>query len=431
MASESKQIKQAAKALHQLQAEQAKSARHIGNWRGKLESATSKMQALEIEMAQLEQRVYGLRNPGGQPVAQFAKGLRPARLIVNAKGDSLAGQIGSTEKLVAMLRAHGIQAQVHLKTSGRAVRQWVREAVNNDEALVIAVGGDGTIEDVALSLVGSRTALGIIPAGTMNNLARALGIPLDVEQACALLGAGITRHIDVGCIRAPGESSGTYFLETAGLGLGVAFPAGQNVEKGRWGKLPATFRKMFDVSAAPTQIELDNGEKIETTVKLVTVSNAPLFGSNNLIAPDAKMDDGLFDLAVYDGLGDLELAKYFLGTTEGRRVSNPNVRFYRTRSAHIRSSQALPTNADKDELLDHEEVEFEVIPRAVSVVAGQGFGLSWPVDAVHSVPPLTGAQAETKRDKTAKRAKPTNGAEHGAPDAPTQLPAPSMAAAKY
>ena len=239
-----------------------------------------------------------------------------------------------------MLRAHGIQAEVYLKTSGKAVRQWVREAVDKNEALVIAVGGDGTIEDVALSLVGSRTALGIIPAGTMNNLARGLGIPLDIEQACALLGAGITRQIDVGCIRATDKAKRTYFLETAGLGLAIALPAGQNIKKGRWRKLPADFRKMFDLSAAPTQIELDNGEKIETKVKLVTVSNAPLFGLNNLIAPDAKMDDGLFDLAVYDGLSDLELAEYFLSTANGQRVSNPNVRFYRTRRVHIRSQQA-------------------------------------------------------------------------------------------
>ena len=215
----------------------------------------------------------------------------------------------------------------------------MREAVDNNEALVIAVGGDGTIEDVALSLVGSRTALGIIPTGTMNNLARGLGIPLDIEQACALLGAGITRQIDVGRIRATNKPKRPYFLETSGLGLSIALPAGQNIKKGLLGKLPEDFRKMFDLGAPPTQIELDNGEKIETKVKLVTVSNAPLTGLNNLIAPDAKMDDGLFDLAIYDGLNDLELAKYFLSTANGQRVSNPNVRFYRTRRVHIRSLQ--------------------------------------------------------------------------------------------
>ena len=263
MASEAKQIRRATKALQRLQGKQAKSVRRVGSLRDKLEKASRQMQTLEAKMAKLEQRVHGLRNPGGQPVAEYAGGLRPARLIINPNGGSFVAQVKSPERLVTMLRAHGIQAEVYVKTSGKEVRRWVREAVDNNEALVIAVGGDGTIEDVALSLVGSRTVLGIIPAGNMNNVARGLGIPLDIEQACALLGAGIIRQVDVGCIRAGGKSKPTYFLETAGLGLAIALPAGQNIEKGFWGKLPADFRKLFDVSAAPTQIELDNGEKID------------------------------------------------------------------------------------------------------------------------------------------------------------------------
>jgi hypothetical protein len=177
----------------------------------------------------------------------------------------------------------------------------------------------------------------------------------------------------------------------------------------------------------PTQIELDNGEKIETKVKLVTVSNAPLTGLNNLIAPDAKMDDGLFDLAIYDGMSDIELAKYFLSTANGQRVSNPNVRFYRTRRVHIRSHQEMPATSDKDEIPAEEELDFEVMPRAIRVIVGQGSGLNWPVDAVHSVPPLKGAQAPSKSDKAAEQAKPTNGATHGAPEAPSHQPVSSAA----
>jgi diacylglycerol kinase (ATP) len=270
--------------------------------------------------------------------------------------------------------------------------------------------------------VGSDTTLGIIPAGTMNNLARELGIPLDIEQACALLGTGIIRQIDVGCIRTPDQSRRTYFLESAGLGLAIALPAGQNIKKGFWGKLPSAFRKMFDQSAAPTQIELDNGEKFETKVKLVTVSNAPLWGLNNLIAPDARMDDGMFDLAVYDGMGDLEVAKYFLSTGNAQRVSNPNVRFYRTRRVHIRSQQPLPEASDKDELPAQKQLDFEVLPRAIRVIVGQGSGLSWPVDAAHSVPPLTGVQTSSKSENAAEQARPTNGTGHTLPEANAELP---------
>jgi diacylglycerol kinase family enzyme len=145
----------------------------------------------------------------------------------------------------------------------------------------------------------------------------------------------------------------------------------------------------------------------------VTVSNAPLTGLNNLIAPDAKMDDGLFDLAIYDGLNDLEVAKYFLSTADGQRISNPDVRFYRTHRVHIRSSKELPATSDKDEIPDEDELDLKVIPRAIRVIVGQGFGLSWPVDAVYSVPPLAGVEFESKRDQAAAElASSANGTEH-------------------
>jgi diacylglycerol kinase (ATP) len=408
MASETKQTKKAAKALHRLQSEQVQWARQIGNLRGKLERRSRQLQALEVKMAALERRAYG-PGPDGQPVTASRNKLRPARLIINPGSGSFARQAESPEKLVALLRTHGILAEVYLKTSSKLVHQWVQEAVKLNEALVIAVGGDGTIEDVAVELVGTKTVLGILATGTMNNLARELGIPLDIDQACALLGAGITRQLDVGQIHCDGKSDGQYFLETAGLGLAVALPAGQNVKKGRWGKLPAAFRKMFEQDSKPIKIELDDGERIETQVQLVTVSNAPLFGLNNLIAPDAKMDDGLLDLAVYDGLNDLELAAYFLKTAGGTRVSNPNVRFYRTRRVQIRSHEEMPDTSDKDELPDRKVLDFELIPRAISVIVGQGSGLVWPVDAVTSVPPLTGAQGQPKNDPAAEPAKPANG----------------------
>src|SRR5512135_2630685 len=103
MASESKQIRRATKALRRLQDKQAKSVRRIGNLRGKLEKASRQMQTLEAKMAKLEQRAYGLRNPGGQPIDQYAGGLRPARLIINPNGGSFAAPVKSPERLVATL----------------------------------------------------------------------------------------------------------------------------------------------------------------------------------------------------------------------------------------------------------------------------------------------------------------------------------------
>jgi len=397
MPSEAKQTKKAAKQLHQMQAEQAQGARKLGRLRDKLEMRSRRFQKLEAEMAALEQQLY-TAPVEGQPSPLNAKALRPALLVINSHSRGFDHLAESPENLVAVLQAHGIAAEVYVKTSGKALRTRVREAVKVGVPLVIAAGGDGTIGHVACELAGTDTVLGILPTGAMNNVAHELGIPLDLQQACALLGAGITRPIDLGWVGATDEDKGHYFLETAGVGLMIALPAGQNVKKGRWGKLPSAFRQLLALSDNPITIELDSGEVLETKVQLVTVSNAPLYAVSNLIAPEAKMDDGLLDVALYDGLSDSELAAYFLQTANGQRVANPNVRFYRARHVQIRAAQDLPVTADNVELPSRHVLDLEVAPRALTAIVGKGTGLAWPVEAVRSVPPLAGPQDKPKTE---------------------------------
>ena len=425
MTAELKQGKKAANALHSLQGKQMKRVTVIGGLRRKLDKHNHQMHRLEAKMAAMERQAYRSATPDEQPAAVSPKMLRPARLIINPNSGLFAQQAESPEKLVALLRTHGIQAEVYLKTSSKEVRTWVREAVKKKEALVIAVGGDGTIEDVAVELVGSQTVLGILPTGTMNNLARDLGIPLDIAQACALLGVGITRQIDIGHVRASGKVKGSYFLEAAGLGLAVALPAGQNVKKHRWHKLPEDFRKLFDLGPTPIEIELENGETLKTQVQLVTVSNAPLFGINNLIAPEAKMDDGVFDLAVYDGMSDLDLAEYFRQTANGQRVSNPNVHFHRTRRVQIRSHAPMPETSGGTEHPAQLVLDIELIPRAIRIIVGEGAGLAWPVEAVTSVPPLTGPQTKPKNTPDNMPAQLTIGEDSLTPTFPPHQPEPA------
>src|SRR5262249_52449578 len=100
--------------------------------------------------------------------------------------------------LVKCLRAVGIIAEVELTLSAEAVEELVKEAVENEEELLIVAGGDELVEQVAAQLGSTQTALGIIPVGAANQHARALGLPLELEAACALLGAGQTQRIEAG-----------------------------------------------------------------------------------------------------------------------------------------------------------------------------------------------------------------------------------------
>lgn len=391
MAQKKKTHAKLTKVLREARAEHKQLAKKVTAAQGKLEKRTHKLQILESKIADWERdaSLLGSAPDGQAPESDI--NLRPARLIYNAKSGSKNAH--SLEEIVSALRNHGIQAEVWVKTSGKATRKVAKQAAEQKQELVIVAGGDGTIEDVATQLIGTRTALGILPIGTMNNLARSLGVPLVLDDACALLGAGSVRQIDVGRITTDEKPKGEYFLETAGLGLtALAFPAGQALRKRQPGILPHALLKLFEYKPSLVHIELDDGETIQANSELVTVSNAPLTGLNFLIAPDAKMDDGMLDIAVYDGMGKTEVLDYFSAMRNGRRAENPNVRFYRARKVQIRSHQSAPVVSDKDELPAEQVLNIEVIPQALTMIVGKGVGLNLPVDAVMSVPPLSGPQ---------------------------------------
>ena len=403
MKSPKKQAKEAAELLEELRRKHGKLAKKMEQKSTKFQKKTRKLQKLEAKIARMEQQAHKpVLDADGKPIMTVdAATLRPVRLIFNPKS-GLTKKIASLEEVVEMLRRHGLQAEVTVKTSGKVARAAAKAAGENKEKLVIAAGGDGTIEDVATQIVGTDTILGILPIGTRNNLARELGIPLDLDQACALLAAGITRKIDVGRVKANEKPEVEYFLESAGIGLSaIVLPAGQELRKGRLAKLPSALRRLFEFKPGAVEVELDNGERIIANSSLVTVSNAPLLGMNYMIAPDANMDDGLLDIAVYDGMTGTDLTKYFLKTTNGRRAYDPNVRFFRSRRVVIRSNQTLPIAADADVVPERKTLEIEIVPGALSAIVGNGIGLGRPVEAVQSTPPLVGEQPAPKNGNTA------------------------------
>jgi hypothetical protein len=173
----------------------------------RLERRRAKFQALEASIADLERRLSEPRmeHLGQQAASDGA--LKHARLIFNpSSGRDDENNAARLSHVVSSLRAHGIEAHVGLKTSGNAARELARKAVRSGHPLVVVAAGDGTIGDVASQLIGSSTVLGIVPIGTMNNLARSLGVPLGIDDACALIGMGTTRHIDVGRLTSNGSS---------------------------------------------------------------------------------------------------------------------------------------------------------------------------------------------------------------------------------
>ena len=344
----------------------------------RLERRKRKLQAIETRIAELERRVADPRKRrDGKLPARGA--LRQAQLIFNpSSGRDDEDNAARLAEVVGSLRAHGIEPRIGLKTSGKAARLLAREAVKAGDGLVVVAAGDGTIEDVASQLVGTRTQLGIIPIGTMNNLARSLGVPLGIDDACALIAMGTTRHIDIGRVHANDAAHNEYFLECAGVGLSaIGALAGQAFEKRRWGALPRALRRFFEAKLGTMMVEMD-GVMLEAATRVVTVSNAPLMGNNMLAAPGAKMDDGYLDVCLYDGMGDAALIAHFLAasshTPDGTRI-------HRARKVKIMAEERVLSNSDMSVSPARNVIEIEILPAALPVIVGNGIGLSLPVES--------------------------------------------------
>lgn len=408
-------------ALAQLQTKHAQQLGQVEAVQDQLRQECSKLLALEAELADFTRQVIGpgLQNAvdtvttaanaasvsgfWGNPVESAqaisayvaernqANATSAVTLILNPAAKSFGEQIGHPRLVVEALAQVGIHPQVQLTTLEVGARTLARQAVERGARLVIGLGGDGTIEEVATGLLNSDCTFGILPLGTMNNVARALGIPLELHAACQLLAMGATRHIDVGCVVTPDHAVEGYFLEAAGIGLSaLAVPMGEDAEKGRWSGVFNRLGDFFAANLANVTVIDDNGKEITALTHVVTVANAPLFGNNMLIAPAAKMDDGLLDVAIYEAMELVDLARYFFNISGGNRTQEPRVHFRQVHKVQIKADAPLAANADLDVLSEQQAWTIEIAPRALTVIVGNGPGLTIPVTAAPPAPPLAG-----------------------------------------
>lgn len=274
--------------------------------------------------------------------------MQKAILIFNPASGNPAESALQLVEVLRQLQVQRIQAEVLLVQPEHRLHLLARHAARAGAKMVIVAGGDGTIENVALGLVGSRTTLGIIPTGTRNNLARSLDIPTNnIADAVALLRKGQRIKIDVGQVSlgAPGKMS-RCFLEAGIIGLASAlYPSSDDIQHGDLGKI-AEFVSTL-VSAVPSEIRLrlDHRRKeIVTQAHMVIVANMPLMGANFQVAPDVAFDDRHLDVFVYSDLSKRDL----IGQAMQLPAATPDVRIqrFRTKTVTITTNPAMPVMAD-------------------------------------------------------------------------------------
>lgn len=265
--------------------------------------------------------------------------------------------------------AAGLKANVEPVPPPEQLPALLQSAQEEGFDTVVAAGGDGTVRTIAQHLVGSPLRLGILPMGTANNVAHALGIPFDLTSALQVLVEGEERRIDVGRI------GSEIFLEAAGVGLFAdaiqAFGPAEPRKYEIWRLLKVCGPLCWNPKSRHLRLTVD-GKEFEEEVLMLSVSNAAYLGASMEMAPGARLSDGLFDVILVGAMTRWELMRFARALHYGRHLDLPKVHHLQARTVAIRrihrSHRPIPVHAD-DHIAAYTPVTLEVVPSTLRVLA--------------------------------------------------------------
>lgn len=280
----------------------------------------------------------------------------------------------------------GTEPRIVATTSEEHAAETIRAAVAEKVPLLIAAGGDGTLRLAASILAHSETAMGILPKGTVNVLARELSIPLDDDKAALQIALhGKTRRIDMGCVHVPDKPERTHFLMMASFGVDAT--AVENVDQGIKGFMGAGAYVMAGIGTLagyvpPTVSITVRGGNLASGVAttrtsqafLVVITNTVLYGGDFRASPDALLDDGLLDVVVFDAAKDLPLplqranfAKQFGLAAAALHLSDADVHYVTATDVEITCDPPTALQVDGDPFGVQGTFRIETLPRALAV----------------------------------------------------------------
>ncbi len=291
--------------------------------------------------------------------------------------------LATFQKLVRKAATHLLEQGCEVKraeTKGPGdATHLARQAAAEAFDIAIAVGGDGTINEVCNGLVGTETAMGVLPAGTANVYAAEMGIPIwgplkpeAVTKAAKIVLTGRRRRIDLGRVQLH-DGRSRYFLMWCGIGLDAAISQARQTTGHRslgyvsW--LVAGLLVTYDFMGTPATIVTDS-ITLKERVLLAVVSNGQLYGRIWRMAPEAKMDDGLLDVAIMSGHRWPSTVKHIVGLSLKKHIQDPDFHLYRTARLSLSAKETLPIHVDA-ETIGTTPVKIEVVPSALNVIVPQ------------------------------------------------------------
>lgn len=303
-----------------------------------------------------------IRVLGGQLKKRVQHSMR-LKVVAN----SLAGRGRGAEAIPVIKRcldASGVDYDMELTKSHGAAIDIARKAAQDGFDVVVACGGDGTINEVVNGIAGTPTKLGVIPAGTGNDFAIAMNVPTDPEEACRVILRGNSRHIDL-C-----RVNGRYFINAFGTGFDaeVALEVNRGVKflRGIWAYIFAVLKLLLRYRAHEAVITLD-GKEIRMRPTIIGVTNAETYGGGMKICVGAKVDDGLFRVCLVDDLPKLKILWLLPKAIKGTHAGLKEVKLLDAARISIRTCRPQPYHID-GEVFEASLMDFEMVPGGIQVL---------------------------------------------------------------
>jgi YegS/Rv2252/BmrU family lipid kinase len=300
--------------------------------------------------------------------------MRPIKVILNP----VAGRGYSAQAegdVCQFLEDEGLDFDLVRTESPWHAAELAEGAARDGFETIVAAGGDGTANEIINGLMkaserGRAVAMGVIPAGSGSDFATGIGLPTDLQEACRRIASGQCKTIDLGRVTIPGQEP-RYF----GNVVGVGFDGAVLVETLKMTRLRglalyllAVLKTIFMNFDAPMMTIEYDGERLEQPAMLVSVTNGPREGGGFLIAPNAKPDDGLFDVCIADEVSQLTMLRLLPHFLRGTHVDLDPITMVQATQISISSPDGLIAHVDGEVLCtDAPWIRCEILPGALTV----------------------------------------------------------------
>lgn len=296
-------------------------------------------------------------------------------LIVNPAAGRGAGARLS-QPIAERLHDHGLEFDLVTTTGAHDATRLAREAVAEGRETVVAVGGDGTFNEVLNGLLQTEdelldTALGLLPIGTGNDFAFGAGLPLDLWEACEVVARGHSRSLDLGLFRADNEEPRFF-----GNGIGIGFDAMANIESRKIKRLRGTLLYLvavirtlaFYYDAPRTTLCVDGEERVQPSL-MVSVMNGRRMGGGFYMTPTSEMDDGLLDLCVAGKVSRPKMVSFVPRFMRGTHTTDPDITMGQGRKVTIVSESPWAAQLDGEIYgVGASRYEVELLPQRMRLI---------------------------------------------------------------